>query len=202
MRVQSRNPPSPISIYMRLRDPCGVTHYTVFPKMDIFEHNKIQYFRWKYTVDQYVVGQSTHICEHSAYVLPGLFRSIIYTVPKDDRSETPKLLALRRYFNPSFPPVEYQYPVRDNENEAMLGKKRFRRPALLHSSFKLPEDVFDALNKQGIGAITWDEGIGRVCVVSAKDRTKIVVLEFSAVVQADLRYAKWKMANNMLEATT
>lgn len=136
--------------------------------------------RWVYTLD-YVTPQSAHNVVRNlfAFALPGVYRSLIYTFPETTRSDTPKLVTLRRYFHPDYPAEDYQAIVRDRFWEGLLRRPRLPRPKRLYSKFELPREVEEKLSTQGFGTITYDEGLGRVCVVSAKERETLIILDFN-----------------------
>ncbi|PSR74463.1 hypothetical protein PHLCEN_2v9810 [Hermanssonia centrifuga] len=94
-------------------------------------------------------------------ILPGSYRTLLYTVPWDTITEEPNVIGFYRYhdeelfadepeiFNPDAPP---------------------RRPVR-----KLP---FDVNSQQKFGAFAWDETIGRMCF-GLEDSTKILVFDFA-----------------------
>lgn len=192
---QSR-PPPPVSIFIRTLEPPGVVHYNIFPtpvKYRVRAEPGGTYWFWKYLIHECISSGRVHESENAhPHILPGLFRSIVYTVQPEDRTIAPKLVDLRRYFNPLVPPPGYSYPTIDNENEELLGRKRLPKPQRLHSSFQLTPEIHRALSQQGIRSTTYDEGIGRLCVVSGEEQTRIMVLDFAHKAPAGLLYERAK----------
>ncbi|KAG7099900.1 hypothetical protein E1B28_001700 [Marasmius oreades] len=184
---------TPISIYARTRGPLGILHYEIFPIMDPLTNE------WQYALDS-VIPQTVHENESmDTRVIPGISRSLIYTVPGDDRTSHPKLLSLRRYFNPRYAPDSYKpYAVKDHLQVPVLGKERFPTPKLLYRSFVACDPSYNGITESGVSAITWDEGTGRVCIAALEDM-KIVVMDLGkTVVWSDRRFGDWQRAVQLL----
>ncbi|KAJ8075184.1 hypothetical protein PM082_019512 [Marasmius tenuissimus] len=180
-------PLTPISIYVRTSAPLGIVHYEVFPIRDPVTNE------WDYVLDS-VIPQTVHISDPvETRIIPGTTRSLIYTVPPNDRTGHPKLLSLRRYFNPRYAPDDYKpFALKDHLEVPVLDKERYPKPKLLYSSFDVCDPTFHGVAEKGLSAITWDEGTGRVCVASQEDM-KIVILDLGKVNGAsDPRFEKWR----------
>ncbi|KAJ7597656.1 hypothetical protein C8J56DRAFT_325480 [Mycena floridula] len=215
--------PPPISIFMRtvsetdernytdyapygakrqLLSEAGISHYTVaattYP-----EDNDTSDRIWVYPVD-FVVQQSTVVIKGRALVLPGSDRSILCVMPEnsDERHEVPKITAMRRYINPRHLAREYPHPEPDMK-EPLLGRERISTPGRLYSTFQIAEETLAKLATEGVSTIDYDEGIGRVCLVSAREPTKIRVLDFSRVIHEDAERRKlWETVHGSKPANS
>ncbi|ESK96147.1 hypothetical protein Moror_7288 [Moniliophthora roreri MCA 2997] len=180
-------PLSPISIYARTFFPQGLLHYEIFP---VWKDGK-----WDYILDA-VIPQTVHRSEpNQSHVIPGIYRSLVYTTPSDDRSGNPKLLSMRRYFNPRYAPDTYE-PYKQVESlfVPVLGKERYPVPKLLYTSFEACDPTYNSIANHGVSAITWDEGTGRVCIASQKDM-KIVIMDLGKLPPpVDRRLDMWRDA--------
>lgn len=193
-------PPPPISIFFRTLDPIGVIHHVLWPAhveipATLTQAAKTVYY---YSLD-HVVPQTKHVSSpHVTHILPGAYRALMYTVPTADRSDTPALIRLRRYINPEIQHADYPLPKEDT-SEPILRKKRRALPFNVYGTFDLPRHVKQLYQEEGVAAITWDEGIGRVCI-AAKDEMNIRILDFAHVVQPDARFAQWKRSQAYLHS--
>lgn len=187
------DPPPPISIFMRTEDPIGVVHLAVWPvppNMPVDDDDKGPHNL------KFIVRQSIHISSPWAtHILPGTYRSLMYTVMPNDRADSPRLLRLRRYFNPNFRAEDYP-PEEEDTSELVLRKKRLLRPAKPYETIPLPEGLFERLNAGGITSIAWDEGIGRVCI-AAGDELNVHVLDFGQAENPDARFAEWQRRQSL-----
>ncbi|KAF9270862.1 hypothetical protein L218DRAFT_849531 [Marasmius fiardii PR-910] len=184
---------TPISIYARTKGPHGIIHYEIFPVLDPLTD------QWKYALDS-VIPQTVHESEPvDTRVIPGITRSLVYTVPGHDRTSHPKLLSLRRYFNPRYAPEAYKpYAVKDQLYVPVLERERFPTPKILYRSFIACDPSYNGITESGVSAITWDEGTGRVCIAALEDM-KIVVMDLGrTVVWSDRRFADWQRAVQLL----
>jgi hypothetical protein len=146
--------------------------------------------KYHYTLD-HVCFQTQHISSpHVTHVLPGAYRALMYTVMNDDRKDAPSLVSLRRYVNPEYQYADY--PVaRVDRSTRILRKKLPVVPKNIYCSFPLDENCQQHYQNGGVAAITWDEGIGRVCI-AAENEMQIQIMDFAHVVQPDARFARWK----------
>jgi len=126
--------------------------------------------------------QSRHDCDPNvAHVLPGAYRALIYTVPSDDRTDSPALINLRRYITPEAQPIDYPITPADNlSEEQRVMKRRKLIPSNIYSSLVIPKKLAASLREDGETAVAWDEGIGRVCI-AASDDSVIHILDFAQV---------------------
>jgi hypothetical protein len=179
----ANGPPSPISIFCRTTQPHGLQHYMVWPThVDLppFPGSK-QQKSYYYSLSN-VSFQSRHVCDPNiAHVLPGAYRTLLYTVPSDDRTDTPALLNLRRYITPEAQPFDYPVAPEDDRNtEQRVMKKRKLIPSNIYSSLVIPKKLAASLKEDGVTAVAWDEGIGRVCIAASYDSV-IHILDFAQV---------------------
>ncbi|KAF5356544.1 hypothetical protein D9758_008215 [Tetrapyrgos nigripes] len=201
--------PPPISVYMRTLNPRGVLHYNLYPSKEITgvqinEEGVVEEIgEWKYTTD-WAVPQSTHYSEPvDARIIPGVHRALIYTVPGDDRTDEPNLLALRRYYNPLFPGSGYPHPPYGHpEPEHEVIEKRYLRPTNLFCSFQINSPYLEHIKEQGFTAIAWDESIGRVCIATPKDM-HILVLDVGKMTEVwdfeKFQPGKWKRMKELAQ---
>lgn len=180
-------PPHSISIFARAvneHGTGGVYRYTIHPEK--VEHtfppttstsatsrllsrslppfsNK-QEVRYKYTLRQNAKFSLTYGPDDSVIrVLPGSYRSILYVVPKDDRTDTPRVLSMMGSCDEGYlkPPSPEQ-----------LSDPNYLDTAVLKAlGFTMNED-------SRMGAMAWDETIGRLCMVIEKG-IKVFVLDFA-----------------------
>jgi hypothetical protein len=202
--------PPPISIYMKTVKPKGILHYNMYASQVVvgFQVNAEgaadEIKEWRYDT-AWAVPQSTHYTEPlDARVIAGVHRALIYTVPGDDRTDEPNLVALRRYFNPLFPGAEYPYPIYgDPEPEHQVVEKRYKRPTNLFCSFDVNSPYLEYIKEQGFTAIAWDESIGRVCIATPKDM-HILVLDVGKMTEVwnlqKFQVDKWKRVNDLAQA--
>ena len=194
----SSDPPPPISIFVQTIHPNGVIHHLVWPSAEYIPATRtrnatVQYY---YTLE-HVCFQSQHVCSPLVtHILPGVYRALMYTVMEDDRTDAPSLVSLRRYVNPEYQYADYPIP-RVDRSTRILRKKLPAVPCNIYSSFPLDEKCQQHYQNGGIAAITWDEGIGRVCI-AAENEMQIRILDFAHVVHPDARFARWKRNQDMV----
>jgi hypothetical protein len=124
----------------------------------------------------------------------------MYTVMPDDRTDTPGLVKLRRYINPETKPSDYPRTEGEDTSEPISRKLRPLVPWNVYSTFEVPSSLKRRINEEGgISAITWDEGIGRVCIAS-RDQITIRILDFAHMIQPDARFAAWKRGQAIIES--
>jgi hypothetical protein len=203
------HPPPPISIYMETytqndtETPTpynhGIKHSILWPSLKLTpgptpqDRPKKSYH---YDFD-HVVPQTTHQCpSYHAHVLPGAFRAILYTVSDTNRTATPPLVNLRRYINPEYQDTDYPIP-RVNKSSHIMRKKHPTLPLNTFSSITLDSQMRERYTEDGIAAITWDEGIGRVCMASG-DNDTIDILDFAHVVPLENRLKRWQMCQDFV----
>ncbi|THU89910.1 hypothetical protein K435DRAFT_676883 [Dendrothele bispora CBS 962.96] len=202
--------PPPISIFMRTVNPRGVMHYDLCSSHLIVGHQQdaitgeIEEIKeWVYRTD-WAIPQSTHVSEPvDTRIIPGVHRALMYTVPGDDRTDEPHLLALRRYHNPLFPGSEYPHtPYGYPEPEDEVIEKRYKRPTNLFCNFKVDSPYLDYIKEQGFTAIAWDESIGRVCIATPKDM-HILVLDVGKMTEVwnfeKFQVGKWQRVQGMAQ---
>lgn len=185
-------PPPPISIYLETVEPVGVIHHILWPTPITIPgtpaHPSVT--KYYYNLD-HVCWQTQHISAPLAtLVLPGAYRSLMYTVMTDDRKDARSMINLRRYVNPEFQKTTYPVP-RGDMSADILRKKYPPVPARIYCSLPLDEEGQHLYQNGGLAAISWDEGIGRVCLASEKEE-QIQILDFAHIVHPDARFARWK----------
>jgi hypothetical protein len=95
-------PPPPISLFCRTLNPVGIVHYLIWPKIEATPDQPTRY----YFNLEYVVPQTVHVSEPLAsHVLTGSSKALLYTVGASDRTDTPRLLSIRRYLSPQLQPL-------------------------------------------------------------------------------------------------
>ncbi|KAK7464640.1 hypothetical protein VKT23_005848 [Stygiomarasmius scandens] len=201
--------PPPISIFMKTINPRGVMHYNLCPSRLVVDVRMDgtggvdEISEWIYRTD-WALLQSTHVSEPvDARIIPGVHRALVYTVPGDDRTDDPELLALRRYHNPLFPGAGYPDPPYGYpEPEQEVIEMRYKRPTNLFCKFKINSPYLDYIKEQGFTAIAWDEGIGRVCIATPKDM-HILVLDVGKMTEVwnfeKFQVGKWKRVQEMVQ---
>ncbi|GLB43621.1 hypothetical protein LshimejAT787_1401330 [Lyophyllum shimeji] len=189
-RLQFHYQPSPpISVYLETTAPTGVLHYVVWPSRKANKYGSFTYF---YNLE-YVCIQTRHNCEpYVAHVVPGALRAIIYTSHMDDRKDAVTLHSLRRYLNPEFQTKNYPVP-RVNRSSNVMRKKVPKMPVNVYGTLDTNPAALELYRQNGVAAITWDEGIGRLCI-AAGNTPQIEVVDFANVVHPDKRSERWKQA--------
>jgi hypothetical protein len=188
----SDDPPPPISIFFQTEMPNGIIHHLIWPTVyyrGITPDRRI--LKWCFYTLSHVCFQSQHISSPLiTHVLPGVYRALMYTVTEDDRKNAPSMVSLRRYVNPESRYTEYPIEPVDRSTHIMRRKLPLV-PSNIYGSFPLDEHIQQHYQNGGIAAITWDEGIGRVCI-AAENEMQIQILDFAHVVHPDARFARWK----------
>ena len=187
-------PPPPISIYMETVKPnLGIRHVVLWPSVKLSQGvscdrpEKTYYYSL-----EHIAHQTTHTCpNYRAKVLPGAYRALTYTVHQTDRTATPALVHLRRYVNPEYQLVGYPIP-RVPKSSRIMRRKHPPLPLNMYCSFDLDAEMRELYGVDGVAAVAWDEGIGRVCL-AAGNSDWIDILDFAHVVQPENRFGQWKM---------
>ncbi|KAJ8523092.1 hypothetical protein ONZ45_g433 [Pleurotus djamor] len=188
---QFHSPPPPIAIYVRTINPNSLIHYKIWPER--VSHPGSSTVAYVYTA-RYITEQSTRLTRSKVvpFVLPGASRAIIYHVQKYDRTDAPPMLDLIKYVDQNGRPVGFpDEPDSDDGPDDILRTPRQAIPHTLFSTVALPKSWKEDLGQAGLGAITWDEGIGRVCL-SVKDEPSLRVLDFATSRTLEDRFASWK----------
>lgn len=181
-------PSPPISIYTELQNPSGVVHEVVWPSCTENEKGEKRYF---YTLD-HVCFQTRHDSEpRVTHVLPGAYRAFTYTSVNDDRKDAPSLVSLRRYINPEYQSKDYPVPRVDRSCSAMRTKLN-TMPPNAYATIDGSSSAIEYYRQNGVGAITWDEGIGRVCIADGKT-TQVEMVDFASVTRLDRLFRPWQM---------
>ena len=191
-------PPPPISIFAQTVQPTGIIHHVLWPSAAPVRETATRPASTRYYYSlEHVCFQSQHICSPLVTrVLPGAYRALMYTVMGDDRTDSPAMVSLRRYVNPEF--CHSTYPItRVDRSAVILRKSHSMVPGNIYCSFPLDKDTLEHYQNGGVAAITWDEGIGRVCM-AAENEMHIQILDFAHVVQPDMRLARWKRNQDMV----
>ncbi|KAJ3489760.1 hypothetical protein NLI96_g1915 [Meripilus lineatus] len=99
--------------------------------------------------------------------LPGSYRSIIYTIPSDrcDLMDTTPVVSLKRYWDDEC--LERPSPEQLSDEAYCSAPRRPLRTIGLDREYK-----------GNMGAIAWDETIGRLCMVTEKS-SSVLVLDFA-----------------------
>ncbi|KAI0086203.1 hypothetical protein BDY19DRAFT_961855 [Irpex rosettiformis] len=97
-------------------------------------------------------------------ILPGSQRTLLYTVPWDDITDTPPVLGFFRYHD-----KELFADQPEDLEEANLETDTMRRPI-----WKLPFNY----EKTRFSCLAWDETVGRICF-ARPDSTELWVMDFS-----------------------
>lgn len=186
------DPAPPVSIYLRLKNPSGLLHHAIYPIETKVKATATAPAHYEYEYKHNAVHVTTHISDPEvAHVLPGATRAVVYTVDKDDRTDFPKMLRLRRYNHPFARAGKYQEALKP-EPEPISRRKR--KPILRKTLFRTfgPQDIVEEINNRGgVAAIAWDEGSGRICVAAEKEN-EVRILDCSYVTIPDARFAEWK----------
>jgi hypothetical protein len=196
------DPAPPVSIYLRLKKPDGLLHHAIYPTERKIQATAKTPARYEYEYKHEAAHVTTHISDPDvAYVLPGATRAVVYTVDKDDRTDFPKMLRLRRYNHPFVRATRYQEALKP---EPIPISRRKRKPILRKTLFRTfgPPDIVEEINNRGgVAAIAWDEGSGRICVAAEKE-DEVRILDCSYVTIPDARFAEWKRKQAALDNTS
>jgi len=204
-------PPPALSLFMRTKD---FTEKKKKPRMElwnIFPTRKPTRdgtsYCWRYDLRGSVVQQSSREGDHDLKMTmhPGIDRSLLVETYDMNifKSAAPKVRALRRYAHPSMLiPTNYEEPLRSPDvQEEILSKGRYRRPShkvsTLHDrsrnehlsfcqycTIPLPVDVQYKLGELGTLSVSWEETVGRACLVYGEDNRgrsrTIQILDFAS----------------------
>ncbi|RDB19512.1 hypothetical protein Hypma_013479 [Hypsizygus marmoreus] len=186
------HPSPPISIYLENIVPSGINHFVVWPNVKDEPATKTRPATRTYFYDlEHVQQQTRHISEpHRVRVLPGAYRAIVYTVQRVDTTDTPSVVMFKRYLNPEVQTGDYPIP-RVSKSTYVLRRDHPPFPHTAYTALDLDPHIMETYQRGGVQAISWDEGIGRVCVATGNS-DQIEILDFAHVVQADQRFAQWK----------
>ncbi|KAJ3995485.1 hypothetical protein F5050DRAFT_1573460 [Lentinula boryana] len=183
--------PLPLSVYVCWEDLGGMQQINVHPLLSYDE-------RWYYDLEWNHTQATVKDPEHHVRVIPGVRRALLYTVPRNDRSDKPKIKTLGRYCNPYSHNVEYPHGF-PPEGDFSVVRYRYVRPTHDYAPIKCCSPAFDNIAETGCTAITWDESTGRVCMATQKNM-KFLILDVRKMVTPDGRFAQWRrlqaMTNN------
>jgi hypothetical protein len=120
------------------------------------------------------------------HVVPGISRSLVYTVPRDDTSSAPALIQLKRYItqrNNRLGPDDYLDDldpefVESPDSEAVMKAPRMDIPLDKFGEIILPPQLRWTLFRNGVKCIAWDEGVGRACIVPGGE-CSVYLLDFA-----------------------
>ena len=175
----ARGPPPPVSIFCRLINPHSIQHFMMWPiHVNIPATGRSPARTEYYYSLEHLTFQSRHDCDPNiAHVLPGAYRTLLYTVPSWDRTDNPSLINLRRYIAPETQPRSY--PIqKELSGEERVMKQRKLIPSNIFATLTLPKKLAIGLKEYGVTAVAWDEGVGRVCIAAPEEQA-IHVLDFA-----------------------
>ncbi|KAG6835525.1 hypothetical protein H0H93_000561 [Arthromyces matolae] len=176
----------PISVYFETTNG-KLYHWIIWPTKDDTRSPAVFYnFRW---LTKQTVHQRDNI---RLRVIPGAFRSLICMSRSDDRRSAPALISLRRYISPEYQFRGYPSPRINRLSEYQRTQLR-RVPKFVFATLPLRPETLSPYQAYGLGAIAWDESIGRVCMATGGGKT-IEIFDFSHKVKINEKY----MGLNML----
>lgn len=187
----SSQPPPPISVYIEMKSPQCIAHWHIWPEKTEWEAGP----QYVYTLHGITtVKQTLHDPRpHIGHVLPGVFRSLIYTTEATDHTSTPSLTTLRRYISPEF--QSNQYPVDRVQHHSAVERSNYKdMPNNVYTRLDMGEEFATRYRHHGLGAIAWDQTIGRVCLTEGGGSV-IEVIDFSHAAKVGERFLDWKMAH-------
>ncbi|KAF5385016.1 hypothetical protein D9615_001024 [Tricholomella constricta] len=186
-------PPPPISVFMENEKSSSLAHYAIWPS----RLEEPTHYLYYYDLE-HVCFQTRHDCDplYVSHVVPGSLRAIVYTARKDDRKDAVKLDSIRRYISPEFQKNEYPIP-RHHHYSDVMGKKFRKMPTNTYGTVPLDSKGLQPYKTNGLAAIAWDEGVGRLCLAAA-NTPQIEVVDFAVVVHPDRRFDQWKRAQGYL----
>jgi hypothetical protein len=169
--------PAPISVFWRTSRPDHkLYHNIIWPS----RQGTLGYtFRLENMIQQALRMEKDKIM----HILPGIDRSLVYTVPADDDSSSPALLQLKKYIthqriprNDNFDPGPEPYEISEDE--------RVMKPASLYpydrfGDIVLPLSLRVSLLDNGIMSVAWDEGVGRACIAAGGFERIVYILDFA-----------------------
>ncbi|KAK0496739.1 hypothetical protein EDD18DRAFT_1331525 [Armillaria luteobubalina] len=202
--ARRNDPPPPLSIFMSYAGPNTTIHYHLWPsliKSRIYGTEKTIDV-WTYSLANSCTQQSLHRSDTDiTRIIPGVYRSLAWHQPEDDRTISPKMTSLLRYTSREALPTGYSSPTLPTE-EPLLRKGRRGIPKFVYAPFAdVNEESHPKFFHQGISAATWDESIGRACFVSDEGRV-VEVLDMAYVVKPDDRKTQWNMDHMHRKAQT
>ncbi|KAJ3480199.1 hypothetical protein NLI96_g8515 [Meripilus lineatus] len=179
-------PPHPISIISRGTDkmvehpfpptpPTSTSARDPLTPRSLSPFSTKQEVQYKYTFEETYVLISVHAPVDSVYrVLPGSYRPIFYSIPKDDRTDSPPVLSMKRYWDDSA------------EWLKQPSAEQLADPLYLSVDGHKLRDIgfFGEKDTTRVTAMAWDETIGRLCMVPA-GRNTVVVLDFAKAPKED-----------------
>ncbi|KAG5731284.1 hypothetical protein E4T56_gene6520 [Termitomyces sp. T112] len=180
----------PISVFAEMTSPQCVAHWHIWPE-------EVRTPKLKYIYDIHgitVTKQTRHDADpYIGHVLPGVFRSLVYTTERTDRTATPSLTSLRRYISPEF--QSDWYPLARVQRDSTVERHNYKRmPNNVYTQLDIGLEAAARYRVHGLGAIAWDQSIGRVCLTIGGGRL-IEILDFSHAALPVERFLDWKMAN-------
>ncbi|KAG6901360.1 hypothetical protein C0995_012973 [Termitomyces sp. Mi166 len=186
----SLQPPPPISVYIEMMNPHCIDHLHIWPEKARTPETKPSYI--------YNLRNITKQTRHDArpdigHVLPGVFRSLIYTTGSTDRTATPFLTSLRRYISPEF--QHNNYPLERVQRHSAVERNNYARmPYNVYTKLEIGPEATARYRDHGLGAIAWDQTTGRVCLTTGGGSI-IEVIDFSYAALPDERFLDWKMTS-------
>ncbi|KAG6886470.1 hypothetical protein C0992_003793 [Termitomyces sp. T32_za158] len=188
----SSQPPPPISIFAEMSSPGGIRHWHVWPKPGLTRESPPYAY---YPYPETLVKQTMYDAyPDTAHVLPGIFRSLVYTTRKSEQADASQsLVALRRYISPEYQSLPYTKLVQRVERHSTVERKKYKHmPVCVYSTINTSPDFLLPYRSEGLGAITWDHTIGRLCMAPARGGV-IQLIDFSHAKAPDDRFLFWKM---------
>jgi len=169
--------PAPISIFWRTwRPDHKLYHNIIWP-------SRQGTLGYTFKLENMIQQASRMEKDKTIHVLPGIDRSLVYTVPANDDSSSPPLLQLKKYIthqriprNDNFDPGPEAYEISDDD--------RVMKPASLYpydrfGDIVLPLSLRVSLLDNGMKSVAWDEGVGRACIAAGGVERIVYILDFA-----------------------
>lgn len=169
--------PRPVSVFCKTILPSvGLLRITFYPRLTENTHANAPdpslrlplSHQYRYTLSYSSPVRFVECHANSQYkILPGSHRTLLYTVPWDDITESPPVIAFFRYHDDE---LFVDQPEDLNDENLMATEGNTMRRPIRRMPFNFEGERFRCL--------AWDETVGRVCFVREGD-TRVMVMDFS-----------------------
>ncbi|KAG6897146.1 hypothetical protein C0992_003804 [Termitomyces sp. T32_za158] len=186
----SSQPPPPISIFAEMTRPQGILHWHLWPDRRPTQDGPSFFYD---PCIETVTKQTMYNAQpYIGHIIPGVFRSLVYTTESTDRTAAPSLMSLRRYISPEFQTNSYR--LERVQRQSSVERCEYpSMPRYVYATIDLGHEAAARYRECGLGVITWDEAIGRVCMTTGGGSI-IEVMDFSHAVKPGERFLDWKMS--------
>ncbi|KAG6811268.1 hypothetical protein H0H92_008261 [Tricholoma furcatifolium] len=194
LRTDSQ-PLPPISVFVETADPGGIIHHFMWPAPRRRDIDPIPYSGpqdFYYSIE-FITDQTVHQTPGlRTFIIPGVWRGIVYSIDENDRRDAPSLRKLRRYLNPEF---TKSYPVARVNRNSDVQKRALRNVSNNAFGDFLIWDLdndFVRYREEGLAAIAFDETVGRLCIATGNVEGVLDIYEFGYSKPTSGKFMTWK----------